>query len=309
MPEPDGSWARLQWFVPVDLNMADPIALDLGKFHDRHPQGYRSLRKEDDLTPILTFAAEFAHLTYGLHLVAAMPHFDLPRLQDILLDAGLINGWNHAVCIESLMLGYLAAIEDNGTVKPGAITFPWKSADLYKALGLDLSKYLVHTAMGDCDLAKAAWDVIFPSVAKVRDPVELVYTPQSSAIQCMSYNKDTLDLRVTFKSATRPEWIYQAVPQWVWMEGKKAESTGGWFANMIKGKYLSYRSDDPMGAPVTKDGVTQWEPTKELCNEFYGKGPLMSTQEAASFCIRTKGHPGIAIDNIGHSDLPHLCGR
>jgi hypothetical protein len=32
--------AEHRWFLPVDLGQADPFALEIGRYHSRHPNGY-----------------------------------------------------------------------------------------------------------------------------------------------------------------------------------------------------------------------------------------------------------------------------
>lgn len=142
-----------RWLLPVDLGRADPIALRIGRFHDRHPDGHDFTRAAattyDHATPPEVFAQEFARLTRGRHLVGAVISFDEERLRLLLTANGACPEWHyHLVDVEALAAGKLA------------IPPPWDSADLSRAALVDPDQFDKHTALGDARWAKAIYEAV-----------------------------------------------------------------------------------------------------------------------------------------------------
>lgn len=126
---PDGDeWS---WMLPVDLGRADPYALKIGGFHDRHPQGDNNIQARpghDDGAPLRgpwsqwssearwcpslqVFAAEFCKLTADLHLVGAVVSFDEERLRRLARRNGACPDWHyHLIDVENLAVGYLSLV-------------------------------------------------------------------------------------------------------------------------------------------------------------------------------------------------------
>lgn len=141
------------WFLPVErLQDAEPIALDIGGYFDRHPD----FGGEDDIISTLAdFSDEFMRLTWGCHLVGAVPSFDEERLRRLLLKNGATYKWHyHIVDVESMVAGLFK-------VPP-----PWKSKELWERLGIDESKYAKHTALGDARMARDIYNTVmsYPSL-------------------------------------------------------------------------------------------------------------------------------------------------
>lgn len=154
------------WQLPVDLGNADLIALNIGRFHERR------LRTASD-TPLHpakyvvrdvgmhAWASEFARLTWGAHLLGAVPSFDDQRLARLLRKHGACPGWHyHLVDVETLAIGWqlgrwfqakLDAPTTGMDVEEGPfrIEYPWNSKVLSKAVGVDPGAYEAHTALGD----------------------------------------------------------------------------------------------------------------------------------------------------------------
>lgn len=143
------------WYLPVDLGTADPFALDIGRFHERHPHGYRS-PTEGGLTDLDQFSEEFASLTYKLHMAGAVISFDDLRLAKLLRAHGQQPGWHyHVIDVEALAAGYLAAgYSDAG---PGPHRPPWNSDELSQCLGVHPDQFERHTALGDSRWARAIY--------------------------------------------------------------------------------------------------------------------------------------------------------
>lgn len=150
----NGGWTERRWLLPVDLGRADPIALRIGGFHERHPQG-------DDYEPVSgqlsrgesdavgPFAQAFARLTRGAHLVGAVVSFDEERLRRLLRANGACPEWHyHLVDVEALAAGKLG-------IRP-----PWNSETLSLAVGVDPAEFARHAALGDARWAKAIYEAV-----------------------------------------------------------------------------------------------------------------------------------------------------
>jgi DNA polymerase III epsilon subunit-like protein len=127
----------------VDLSDADPMALNIGRFYERHGhgQGSRSLSEAQ--------AAQLVEQwTRGAYLVGAVPSFDAETLAGMLRRHRLSPGWHHRLrCVETLASGHLR--REVGGLKDAA-----------KALGVPVDEAVLHTAMGDARLAAAVWDAV-----------------------------------------------------------------------------------------------------------------------------------------------------
>lgn len=151
LPDEDGKAPAdvvRQWFLPVDLGKADPVALTIGRYYDRFeaPPTQREKRGLLEWTdPHAEFAAEFAELTHGAHIVGACPSFDDGFLKRLLRKNGACPGWHyHLIDVEALAAGALG-------LEP-----PWDSDELNGLLGIVVDGK--HTAAGDVAWAVAMYD-------------------------------------------------------------------------------------------------------------------------------------------------------
>ena len=153
----------------IDLPNADPFALDVGRFWQRHPQavtdarvGYEVHDFEDtsmwstlrgEVLDAGTAAQVVRLWTHGAHLVGAVPSFDAEVLAALLRDNWLTPTWHyHLIDVENLAVGWLAG--RGATVLP-----PWKSADLSRMVGVDAATDEErHTALGDARWAARIFD-------------------------------------------------------------------------------------------------------------------------------------------------------
>lgn len=151
---PDGT--EHVWQLPVDLGKADPKSLAMNGFHERRAPA-------SNLTALRTFAAEFARLTYGLHLAGANVYFDEGDLWSILRANGECPMWHyHLIDVEALAAGCLARQRDALGSEAGGFDPrpPWKHTDLVRAMGLNPDDYDRHSALGDARMAKAVYEAV-----------------------------------------------------------------------------------------------------------------------------------------------------
>ena len=176
------------WMLPVDLGRADPKALAIGRFHERHPQGveksFRVLSEQEfarlpKVTPLEDFAYQFAALTRGLHLAGAVVSFDEERLRKLLKANGACPEWHYHLCdVENLAAGALGTIVSLAHLNGYALAErrehepipiedlaaiirpPWDSAELSRQIGVDPDKFDRHTALGDARWAKAQYEAV-----------------------------------------------------------------------------------------------------------------------------------------------------
>jgi DNA polymerase III epsilon subunit-like protein len=153
---PDGD-VEHQWFVDadqLDLGNADPFALKIGGFYERHPE------YNGTVSAVLADEDYVLHrverLTRGAHLVGAVPNFDADVLGTRMRAHGIAPSWHyHLIDVEGLAVGYLSARPQSATPIP----LPWNSDELTAALGLDpVPDEDRHTALGDARWARAIYD-------------------------------------------------------------------------------------------------------------------------------------------------------
>lgn len=174
------------WQFPIDETTADPFSLDIGRYWERRWPIVRGGDGGPDAKYHSDMAARAIHgdpsarlsgptgpamrivqaLTAGRHLVGAVPSFDEERLRKLMRDAGLMHRYHyHLIDVEGLALGYLHGLrqaDPEGAVAGdlAAIGLPWKSSELWKAIGVDVDQFDKHTAMGDARMAKAIYEKI-----------------------------------------------------------------------------------------------------------------------------------------------------
>lgn len=140
----------------IDLGNADPFALKIGRFYDRHPQA--GVMKKEPFGGLVSSehdvlrAVEF--LTRDAHLVGAVPNFDADVLGTRMRAHGIFPSWHyHLIDVEALAVGFLHARVG------GLIDLPWNSDWLTNQIGLDpVPDEERHTALGDARWARAIYD-------------------------------------------------------------------------------------------------------------------------------------------------------
>jgi len=173
---------------PVDLRHADPFALKLTRFYDRHPdfrpdQGYglQNARGRRAFWDLETFEAQLSpsdsnlaqpmcapdskvasevvfHWTRDATIVGAVPNFDTEGLSHMMRHQGLQPAWHyHLRDIETLTVGYLLGSQGPEVDLGG----DWKSEELSRLLGVEPpTEEERHTALGDALWVERWWDEI-----------------------------------------------------------------------------------------------------------------------------------------------------
>jgi hypothetical protein len=163
------------WFIDerdLDLGNADPMALKIGRFYERHPH-YRLDRESTGTDTESEYDALrlVEAITRGAHLVGAVPNFDADVLSARMRANGICPSWHyHLIDIEALAVGYMHGVNSHGhssttcavnciddNMLPG---LPWKSDELSEALGITVSEEDRHTALGDARWARAIYDAV-----------------------------------------------------------------------------------------------------------------------------------------------------
>lgn len=169
--------AEYEWQLPVDLSRADPIALNIGRFHERR-WSYISYPDRPALMAPESFAPTFVKLTRGLHLAGAVVSFDEKRLERLLRANGECPMWHyHLVDVEALAAGCLRERAREWAGRTGGdqdlsedvesmraiATPPWSSTTLSLAVGVNPEDFDRHTALGDARWVKAIYEAVMGS--------------------------------------------------------------------------------------------------------------------------------------------------
>lgn len=178
-----------QWFVhPIDIELerADAVSLEIGGFWERHPhgaelaeQGWRTVLEngwqptprrlgaihELPRLPRTRRARHIARDIFDLtarktQIYGSNPGFDMLTLEHLLIEQGLTPQWYyHPNDVPNLIEGWLLG---RGYVE--RIPASRKSEDWCRAVGVEPNDYPRHTALGDCQLFRDAFDAMFGGV-------------------------------------------------------------------------------------------------------------------------------------------------
>lgn len=153
-----------QFWLPVDLRSADPTALRMTRYYQRHPRetspggiGADAYERRFQDIPIgwkpTSFGAVVERIvaaTAGQHLVGAVPSFDATFLDVLIRQHGLVPAWHyHLVDVEALVAGKLG------------IAPPWDSEELAEKIDVKTPEGAErHTALADARWAKALYEAV-----------------------------------------------------------------------------------------------------------------------------------------------------
>lgn len=152
-------------FLPLDLKYADPMALKIGGYWDRHPAGRKLSGKDTDFpcAPVTTAheaAKQIMRITFGAHIIGANPSFDTQILDRLLRCEGYLPQWNyHLLDVETIAIGWLLG-------QGFDVALPYKSDVLAERCGVTPpSKEDRHTAMSDARWVMRWYDAMTGGVA------------------------------------------------------------------------------------------------------------------------------------------------
>lgn len=141
------------WFIEVeelDLGNADPTALKVGRFYERHPQ---MLDPRNTVSYEWSVLKQIERLTRGAILMGSNPSFDAETLARRMRKLGLCPSWHyHPFDVPTLALGWLYG--------SGVYQGSRKSDAISAACGIDPAKYDRHTALGDCRWMRDLYDQV-----------------------------------------------------------------------------------------------------------------------------------------------------
>lgn len=148
---PSGDTTDHRWLLEVDLRRADPQALELGGFYERHPRGIvlsTGVRPPFGVDGGQRAAEQIARWTHGATIIGAQPWFDAHVLANLLHRHEIQPAWHHRmVDVESLTAGHLGLP-------------PVSLVDSAQSLGVEFPVAEQHTALGDARVCMAIWDRI-----------------------------------------------------------------------------------------------------------------------------------------------------
>jgi DNA polymerase III epsilon subunit-like protein len=159
--------AEYHWQIHPDLTTADPMSLRLGDYYLRSevthlPVGTVGCLKaphltEDDDVEFRTteyLATLLASTLDGAYLVCAVPDFDARFLRRFLARNGqCFTAQHRLICVENLVAGALHLPVPIGLAKSAA------------AMGLQVDKDVLHSALYDARLARDVYDAVMGGVA------------------------------------------------------------------------------------------------------------------------------------------------
>jgi len=133
-------------FVNVDLDEADPFALGIGHFYDRHPF-WTSTPGNCYMESAMAF--DVARDFRDAIIVGAVPWFDANMLTAALYRSGLMPTWHY----------HLVDVE---TLAAGAHRLPprWDFDSLLAGYGLTYDEADRHTALGDARMVRDLYDAV-----------------------------------------------------------------------------------------------------------------------------------------------------
>jgi hypothetical protein len=160
--DPGVADVEYRWFVDraaLDLANADPFALKIGGFYERHPDfaetgtGGSYSWSGGSMEQSVLSAVEA--LTRGAHLVGAVPNFDAEVLGTRMRAHGIAPSWHyHLIDVEALAVGFISGVTSLDMTR-----LPWESDWLTSQLGLEpVPDDERHTALGDARWARAIYD-------------------------------------------------------------------------------------------------------------------------------------------------------
>lgn len=136
----------------VDLSTADPAALAVGRFYERHPGAYNDARPDVSRASDRETVADLHRATIGATIVGACPWFDTHAIERLMRRHGLCPQWHHRlICVESLVAGSLGRLVGGLAACMTELGLVWEGKP--------------HTALGDALAARAIYHHLMGSAS------------------------------------------------------------------------------------------------------------------------------------------------
>lgn len=173
-----GTETAYHFFVQHDMSLADSHLPEI--FLNQYKRRFHAQDSNIPTIDPTALAAIVRHIVFAPvggvkpHIVGAVPSFDENFLKVLLIAHGYgsSKGWPwhyHLIDVENLTVGYLNGMLQYGSeskintlVIQNAISLPWNADELSSTLGIDLTRYERHTAMGDVQWARAIYQRVMP---------------------------------------------------------------------------------------------------------------------------------------------------
>jgi DNA polymerase III epsilon subunit-like protein len=143
----------LHLYVDVPIVDAEPAALRIGGYYDRHPDAVKKLGRPApsgmrSVSP-RNAAAAAARITHDATIVGACPWFDTETLEPLLRAHGHVPMWHYRLRdVEAMTAGFTGDVELGGLRRCA------------EALGIPVDRDREHTAMGDVLTTAAVFDAV-----------------------------------------------------------------------------------------------------------------------------------------------------
>lgn len=140
----------------LDLGNADGRALNIGRFHERHPEMAPTVSDITRMVDEYQAMQIVERVTRDAILVGVNVQFDAEVLANRMRYHGIYPAWDfNLIEVKSLCAGYLVGL---GGRLPAP---PWSSGQVTEWLGLPaLDADVAHTALGDARHVKEMFDVV-----------------------------------------------------------------------------------------------------------------------------------------------------
>lgn len=149
--QPNGQTVEREWLIEsssLDLGNADPKALEVGGFYDRHPQAVRGFIHTGDLYSEYVALADFERLTRRAVLFANNTPFDVGAFDARMVANNLCPSRHYKPKdVIDMAHGWLLG---RGIEVPEKDDGTWSSEAISLACGVDPAGYDRHAALGDC---------------------------------------------------------------------------------------------------------------------------------------------------------------
>lgn len=151
---------EFRYLLPVNPAEADPYALDVGGFWERHPDHARGVTPAGEVSDPPVVAKEVGQLTHRAILVGVNNGYDMNLLDRWMRQHGTQPTWDyHPYDMEAVSVGWL--LGQGIAPQATAAGVAWRSHQLSEACGVPVPAATDrHTALGDARWARDWFDAL-----------------------------------------------------------------------------------------------------------------------------------------------------